>query len=258
MTKTMQQIECPFGAFFANAGWKSIYNDAPAGAKKRLEVSFYFSQNHKSWTGEQEGQMFTAYRAWRDDVEAAMSREDLEYMVAVMDKEAAKEHYAALLKDRQANSRRSSRSSSGVKLMSYDDFFAMLDEQGEFKPCDCGDAAKKDAIIGEFLPVLENSSDPLKTHIEDILATATLKEARVYPKDEITYVRVEVRFLTETAEWSKPYQMLAAWDSCHTLMGYAFPVGKGRRTALPIELENPPSKAQREKRAFLMAERVSR
>ena len=71
------------------------------------------------------------------------------------------------------------------------------------------------------------------------------------------YVRVEVRFLTATAEWSRPYQMLAAWNGANSLLGYAFPVGKGRRSELPYELENPPSMAQRERRMLLKAERLS-
>ena len=113
------------------------------------------------------------------------------------------------------------------KLMSYDDFFAMLDEQGKFESFDYDDETKK-GIVGDFLPVLRGSGDPLEEHLEDILATAKLKEVRVYPKDEIMYVRVEVRFLTDMAAWSRPYQMLAAWDCFNNLKGYVFPVGKGR------------------------------
>ena len=51
--------------------------------------------------------------------------------------------------------------------------------------------------------------------------------------------------------------MLAAWDCFNILKGYTFPVGKGRNSELPYELENPPSKAQREKRTQLMAKRLS-
>ena len=45
---------CPFAAewveaakrvFLANPGWKRIYDAAPPGAKRRLEVSFWFSEN---------------------------------------------------------------------------------------------------------------------------------------------------------------------------------------------------------------------
>ena len=179
-----------------------IYDHAPDGAKRRLEVSFWFSLNHGNLPRERAGEMLNQYRAWRTDVEQAMDDRDLEYMVAVIDKPSAKEHYAELLKDRKA----ALRTPRGEMLMPYDDFFAM---------------------------------------------------ARIYPKNKVVYVRVETRFLTETAEWSPPYQMLAAWDSHNMLMGYTFPVGKGRRSELPYELENPPSMAQRERRMLLKAERLS-
>ena len=259
-TMVRQVPNCPFDTkllddakreFLANPTWKHIYDDAPDGAKRRLEVSFLFSQNHKSW--DKRPDMFCIYRDWREEVERGMTEEDLEYMLQATDKPAAIEHYKALLCDRRGERV----VKPGPKLMSYDDFFAMLDAQGKFKSYAYGDKTKR-SILGDFLPVLEGSGDPLETHVEDILATAKLKEARIYPKDEITYVRVEVQFLTETAEWSKPYQMLATWDCMNKLMGYVFPVGKGRRTELPVELENPENKLQREKRQLLMAERISR
>ena len=260
-TEKRQMPECPFDSheieaakavFLANPCWERIYTNAPSGAKTRLEVSFWFSQNHNNWPSDKAGDMLSSYREWRNDIEAAMSDKDLKYMVAVMEKPKAKEHYAALLKDRKA----ALRTSCGVKLMSYDDFFAMLDEEGDFKSYDYDDDTKK-SIISDFLPVLEGSGDPLETHVEDILATAILRDARVYPKNEVMYVRVEVRFLTETAEWSKPYQMLAAWDSCHNLKGYAFPVGKGHNSELPYELEDPPSEAQKQKRRTLKRQRLA-
>ena len=105
--------------------------------------------------------------------------------------------------------------------------------------------------------IVSGADTMIEAHIEDILATAKLKEVRTYPKNEIMYVRVEVRFLTETAEWSRPYQMLAAWDCFNILKGYVFPVGKGTRTRLPIELENPENAAQRTKRMQLAAVRAA-
>ena len=251
---------CPFAdgwleaakqVFLANPGWKRIYDDAPPGAKRRLEVSFWFSENLGGRKDRPD--MLVKYREWREDVERTMTEEDILYMFKTMDKPAAKEHYASLLKGLKTNTRANT---SGVALMSYDDFFAMLDEQGEFQSFDYDDATKE-SIVSDFLPVLQGSGDPLETHLEDILATAELKEVRVYPKDELMYVRVMVRFLTETAEWSDSYQMLAAWDCFKNLKGYAFPVGKGHRSELPIELENPENKAQHEKRMQLMATRVA-
>ena len=245
-----EQVEAAKAVFLANPVWKGIYDDAPEGARRRLEVSFLFSVDHDSWKKEQPDWL-PRYRKWREDLERVMTQEDLEYMVRVIDKPAARRHYAALLSDRKGERRYD----VGPKLMSYDDFFGMLGELGEFRSYDYDDESKR-AIIGDFLPVLENSDDPLEEHVEDILATAKLKEVRIYPKGETMYVRVEVRFLTETAEWSRPYQMVAAWDGLFRLKGYAFPVGKGRRTELPVELEDPASPVQRERRRLLKAERL--
>lgn len=259
----MQFPECPFAAetltaalneFLANPAWKRIYDDAPTGAKRRLEACFWFSRNRPTENVDSDrGTRLQVYHGWRNDVERAMSEEDILYMFKIMDKPEAKKHYAMLLKGRRAHAHANT---PDVALMSYDDFFAMLEDQGEFKSFDYDDETKA-LIIGDFYPVLNGSGDPLETHVEDILATAKLKEARVYPKDEIMYVRVEVRFLTETAEWSDPYQMLAAWDCFNELKGYVFPVGKGRRSEVPIELENPENEAQRKKRMALMLSRMS-
>ena len=240
------QVEAAKAKFLANPVWKRIYDDAPAGAKRRLETSFWFSLNKKT------PEMFEQYRRCRTDIESLMTEEDLEYMVEIMDKPTAKEHYAGLLKAR----RLASPVVPGVKLMSYDDFFAMLEGEGAFDSFDYDDATKA-SILSDFAPVLKGSGDPLETHLEDILATAELKEARTYPKNEVIYVRVNVRFLTDTAEWSKSYQMLAAWDCLRNLMGYTFPVGKGRRCELPIWLEEPENKAQHDMRQRLKVARMT-
>ena len=256
-------VKCPFdpadveaakAVYLGCPDWMSIYDGAPEGAKARMEVSFFFTVNHNDWTGDEGADEFAKYLKWRTDVERTMTAEDLGYMIAAISKPTAKAHYASLLKDRR--SALAGRTSRGMKLMSCADFFAMLGELGEFKSFKYDDMEKK-SIISGFDPVLSGSDDPLRTHIEDILETAVLKEVRVYPKDEVMYVRVEVRFLTDTAEWSRPYQMLAAWNGANSLLGYAFPVGKGTGDCLPVELEDPPSKAQRERRLLLMAERVA-
>ena len=253
-----QSADCPFeewrldaakDAFLSNEYWNHVYAKAPYGAKLRLLVSFFFS-THKDWLKALPDDRYEKYRAWRGEVERAMSDEDLEYMLTIRGNSHAVEHFASLLRGRLAPRQ------ADPKLMSYDDFFAMLDEQGKFESFDYDDETKK-GIVGDFLPVLRGSGDPLEEHLEDILATAKLKEVRVYPKDEIMYVRVEVKFLTDMAAWSRPCQMLAAWDCFNNLKGYVFPVGKGRRTRLPIELEDPPSRAQRKKRIQLMTARLA-
>ena len=251
-----QNMECPFGemlltaareSFLRNPHWRRIYDMAPEGAKRRLEVSFFFTEHRGILNTDRDGR-FEKYRAWREEVERRMTDEDIEYMIGLKGNTAAVKHFANLLRGR--------RERLAPKLMSYDDFFAMLDAEGAFDSCDYDEETKK-GILGDFLPVLKGSGDPLETHLEDILATAKLKEVRTYPKNEFMYVRVEVRFLTETAEWSRPYQMLAAWDCFNILKGYVFPVGKGTRTRLPIELENPENAAQRTKRMQLAAARAT-
>ena len=246
-----KEIEAAKAVFLADSTWKEIYDRAPEGAKRRLEISFWFTVNHRKWTGNQGGAAMVAYREWRTEVERTMTDEDLEYMISTTDKEAAKEHFVSLLKDRKA----AMRTPCGVKLMSYDDFFDMLAGHGELESPACDDEAKR-AIVAEFVSAVEGSGDPLETHVEDILATAALREVRFYP-DGVKYVRAKVRFLTETAEWSQPYQMAAAWDGVGRLKGYTFPVGKGRKSELPYEMEDPPTDAQKEKRLQLMASRLS-
>ena len=257
-TEKRQMPECPFDSheieaskavFLANPEWKRTYGAAPDGAKRRLEVSFLFSVNHKEWTPD----TVCKYREWREEVERLMTEEDLAYMLQAIDKPSAIEHYKALLSDRRGNN---AHVHAKPGLMSYGDFFEMLEKLGAFKSYAYDDGTKK-SIIGDFNKVLKWSGDPLETHLEDILATAKLMETRVYPSDETMYVRVTVQFLTETAQWSKPYQMLAAWDSHYKLKGYVFPVGKGQNSELPYELEDPPSEAQKQKRRMLKRQRLA-
>lgn len=145
---------------------------------------------------------------------------------------------------------------SGIKLMSVDEFFAMLGREGNFMSYAYSEDDKK-CIIRDFEPVLVQSLDPLRTHLEDILASAELKEVRVYPKNEVMYLRVNVRFLTDIAEWSGPYQMIVAWDYRKLLLGYAFPVGKGRDSSLPVWLEMEETVPQRKRRIEMAARRMA-
>ncbi len=247
-----QWIEAAKKVFIRHLWWKRIYDNAPPGAKRRLEIAFWFSQNVN--VRNERPDLYAKYREWREDMERAMTEEDMIYLIRALDEyPIPREHYKSLLRGFRTNTHFNT---SGAALMPYDDFFSMLDGLGEFRSFAYDESTKK-SIIADFLPVLKGSGDPLETHIEDILATAKFKEARVYPKDETMYVRVEVRFLTDTAEWSAPYQMVAAWDCFNNLKGYAFPVGKGHRSELPVELKDPENKAQREKRMRLMSARVA-
>lgn len=101
---------CPFGQvqveeakaeFLANPEWKLVYDKAPAGAKRRMDVSFFFTKKKANLMGHAEE--FEKYRGWRRAIERVMTAEDLEYMIANIGKPEAVEHYAALLKDRNGD-----------------------------------------------------------------------------------------------------------------------------------------------------------
>jgi hypothetical protein len=71
-------VEAARRVFLANPGWKRIYDAAPPGAKRRLEVSFWFSENKSR--REECPDMLAAYREWREDVERSMTEEDIVYL----------------------------------------------------------------------------------------------------------------------------------------------------------------------------------
>lgn len=142
------------------------------------------------------------------------------------------------------------RASKKPKYMSYEDFSKFLVAQGEFECFDYPDETKK-AIIGDFVPVLTRSGDPLSAQLEDILATAQLREVRIFPKEEWMYVRVCVRFLDSNAEWGEPFQLAALWDCFNMLKGYTFISMTSKEGCNPPEFSTPETPAQRAKREHL-------
>lgn len=79
--------------FMQNPTWKEIFMNAPSGAMERLAISFYFSKFHDDFKPED----FDEYRALRDEYEKSMTEEDLQYLIANSDKDAAIKHYQELL-----------------------------------------------------------------------------------------------------------------------------------------------------------------
>ena len=72
--------------------WRRILFEAPAYAMERIAISMYHSVFGKQMSKEEK----EAYRALREEIEATLEREDLEYLIKVMpDKQ--KGHYKALL-----------------------------------------------------------------------------------------------------------------------------------------------------------------
>ena len=72
--------------------WQRILFKAPAYAMERIAISMYHSYFGKQMTPEQK----KAYRALREEIEASLRREDLEYLIKVMPSKQ-KEYYRTLL-----------------------------------------------------------------------------------------------------------------------------------------------------------------
>ena len=143
------------------------------------------------------------------------------------------------------------------KFKTYKEFFKDVEAEGEFVCYDYDDDVKR-SIIGDFEPVLQGESDdPLKCALEDILATAQLREVRVFPKNEFMYVRAEVKFVNGNGEWSEPYQLLALWNCFNDLKAYTFVRGEERCEVFPAELEGVESDNQKSIRACLCEKRTS-
>ena len=92
------EIESAKAVFLANPGWKNAYDNAPEGAKKRLEVAFWFSQIGIKQAASDTG-VLENYRAWRNVIESDMTVADIEYMIRISDKPVAKEHFKKLLRN---------------------------------------------------------------------------------------------------------------------------------------------------------------
>ena len=87
------KISSALAAFCENPQWKDIFFNAPPGAQERLAVSFYYSHNKDNFAPED----FEEYRTTREEIEAALGQEDLEYLLEVVDKPDTKAHYQQLL-----------------------------------------------------------------------------------------------------------------------------------------------------------------
>lgn len=143
------------------------------------------------------------------------------------------------------------------KFKKYQEFFKDVEAEGEFVCYDYPEDVKR-SIVGDFEPVLEGeTNEPLKCALEDILATAQLREVRVFPKNEFMYVRAEVKFIDADGEWGEPYQILALWDCFNVLKSYTFVRGEERTEVYPTELEGCESRVQKDVRAELQIKRVA-
>ena len=258
MTQTIsnggQLPKFPFGqkeleeaktAFLKSGEWAALYDVAPEGARRRLELSFWFSLFGKSDPVDYD--RFIRYSDYRDELESRMSVEDLAFLADNIRLIAAAKHYRELVE---------ARSNPQSKYMTYDQFYKFLRDQGKYDCPHYADDTKR-GIIGDFEPVLTRAHDPLAAFLEDILATAELREVRTFPKEEWMYVRVAVRLINKDAEWGKPFQIVALWDCFKKLQGYTFVAEPIAMEYHPEEIDGEETEAQRIKRQTLRENRIA-
>ena len=89
------------------------------------------------------------------------------------------------------------------RYLPYEDFFALVRRLDEYECKSRSDEDKRE-IITMMDHVFTYPNDPLAAWLEDILATAQWREARVFPYEDSIYVRVEVKLLDANAEWRGP------------------------------------------------------
>lgn len=80
-----------------NSYWRDLFILAPDGARMRLSISFYFSENNKK-----PNFPLLEYRAMRKAIEDSLDAESLEYLIANEDNEHAKKHFTELWKAKVA------------------------------------------------------------------------------------------------------------------------------------------------------------
>ena len=241
-----KELEEAKAAFLKSREWAALYDVAPEGARRRLELSFWFSLFGKSDPVDYD--RLIRYSDYRDELESRMSVEDLAFLADNIRLIAAAKHYRELVE---------ARSNPQSKYMTYDQFYKFLRDQGKYDCPHYADDTKR-GIIGDFEPVLTRAHDPLAAFIEDILATAELREVRTFPKEEWMYVRVAVRFLNKDAEWGKPFQIVALWDCFKKLQGYTFVATPTATEHHPEEVGDEETEAQRAIRQKLRESRIAK
>ena len=85
-----QTVETATANILRHENWKTIYENAPEGAKARLRVAFWFA------TYGDEKEDLDDYRAYRQLVEKRMSYEDAAYLAEHFPSQAGKEHYTEI------------------------------------------------------------------------------------------------------------------------------------------------------------------
>ena len=79
--------------FLRNPFWRGKWDGAPEGARKRLNLSFWFSEFGKDTPD------LGPYRRLRDETERALTEADLNYLIEHDQNKAAQRHFKELLRD---------------------------------------------------------------------------------------------------------------------------------------------------------------
>jgi len=245
---TPAEVVCPFdpskdakakGRFLDNPFWQRIYGAAPDGARRRLACSFYFT----TFKDEPDFDL-DSYRDYRSQLEDALTEEDLEYLIGNNSNANAQRHFGELLETLRQ------RKTPSSKFMTYRDFFARVEEEGEFTCFDYEDEVRAEIFLDVPKACLK-VNDVLVPALADILSSGVLREVRVYPKNECMLVRIETKFLDKAGTWGKPYQMLVFLDCFNELLGYTFVRGTERVEVHPEELQGEETEVQRARRLEL-------
>lgn len=72
--------------------WKKIFHEAPEGAKSRIALNFWVTENHTKPDFRRD-----VYLALRESLEKNLSEEDLEYLILTAPSEGAKGHFRQML-----------------------------------------------------------------------------------------------------------------------------------------------------------------
>ena len=246
------ELEEATAKFLSNEEWKSCYNAAPEGAKRRLELSFWYTEFGRKAIDDDakrnNADIFMKHRDYMADLEGRMSLEELTFMAKAMHgKPAAEKHYKKLIE---------AKSNPNSKYMTYEQFFKLVRDQGDYKTHKWNDGRKK-AIINDFITAVERNHDPLEARAEDIIATAKVDEVRTYPEGGWMYVLIMVRILNANANWGKPFRIAALFDANSKLQGYTFVESGMIFEYDPEEIKGEPTEAQRLKRQALRDKRAA-
>ena len=103
-----------------NEYWRDLFMGAPAGARMRLALNFFFSENHKK-----PNFPMLEYRALRKAIEDAIDFDSLEYLIANEYNDAAKKHFTSILNERRMKNA-SAEHKKRFAAMSDDEWFKVF------------------------------------------------------------------------------------------------------------------------------------